>query len=155
MRDEKRKSKKIGLINKIIIIAILILIALALYLAFTSEECVNFECFQRNMVQCSKASYINEEPEATWLYDIKGKSNRECEIEVTLLLAKEGELGLDNLEGFSMSCFYPVGVSAYPDKDLSVCHGRLKEEFQTLIIEKLHGYVLSNLEEIRGELGRA
>jgi len=141
-------DKKITMIRGIIIIAIVALLFAALALTFRSEDCVNYECFQRNMVKCFPASYINEEPVAAWYYEVKGEKAGECQVEVTLLLAKQGELGLDELEGLSMTCSYPLGVSAYPDKDLSVCHGRLKEDLQGVIIEKLHKYVLENLGEI-------
>ena len=63
-------------------------------------------------------------------------------------LAKEGELGIDRLEGYEMSCFYDRGQGVYPEDDLSKCHGRLKEELQGIIINKLHTYVIENLGKI-------
>ena len=146
-------NKKIIVIRNIIILVIIVLFVAVLALIFRSENCVNYECFQRNMVKCERATYINEEPVAAWHYEVKGEKDGECQTEVTLLLAKQGELGLDELEGLSMTCSYPLGVSAYPDKDLSVCHGRLKEDLQGIIIEKLHKYVLENLGEISEKLG--
>ncbi|KKQ16334.1 MAG: hypothetical protein US28_C0002G0001, partial [Candidatus Daviesbacteria bacterium GW2011_GWA1_36_8] len=50
-------------------------------------------------------------------------------------------------------CLYERGVSAYPEKDLAKCHGRLKEELQTEIIKKLHSYVLTNVGDINRSLG--
>lgn len=138
----------------ILSLALAIAFAVLLYFTFRPEKCENFECFQQNMIECKPAFFINEETQAAWNYEIKGKKNGECEIEVTLLLAKEGELGIDRFEGNSMICFYPEGVSAYPDKDLALCHGRLKEDLQGIIIEKLHTYVLENLGEIKEGLGR-
>ncbi len=104
------------------------------------------------MARCSLASYVHEEPQASWGYQIQGRQLNECAIEVTLLQAKEGDLQLRDFEGHSMTCFYPVGVIAFPEKDMARCHGRLKEDLQGLIIEKLHQYILDNLGEIAAGL---
>ena len=130
------------------IIMIIIVFAIALYFTLRSENCVSYGCFQGFMIECSPANYVNEEPDATWFYEIKGENGDRCEVEVTMLLAKKGELGIDKLEGQSMTCSYPLGVSAYPEKNLNACHGLLKEGLQEIVIEKIHGYVLNNLEEI-------
>jgi hypothetical protein len=118
-----------------------------------SEKCVDFECFKRNILSCSKASFISEKDEASWGYQIVGKRQGVCKIDVTLLIAKSGPLGIDELEGRSMTCLYPIGVAEFPEKNLDLCHGRLKEELQRIIIEKLHEYVLDNLEKIEVGLG--
>ena len=47
---------------------------------------------------------------------------------------------------------YPKGIPIYPEKDLSKCHGRLKEELQAIIINKLHTYIIENIGEFRGNL---
>ena len=134
----------------IVIISIIILLAIAsLYLIFYQKpNCNTIECFQDHMKSCTPASYINEEPEASWGYKIQGSSNNDCNIKVTLLQAKEGELGLQDLEKFSMTCQYSKGIFAYPEKNLEVCSGKLKEELQGVIIEKLHVYIIENLGEL-------
>lgn len=142
------KGKK-GLILGIVLLALVIV---GLYYAFKPEKCADYECFRLNMVECSPAIYVDEEREASWNYEIMGKRGNQCEVSVTLLMAKEGELKLTQFQGNSMECFYPLGTAAFPDEDLSVCHGQLKEDLQQRIIEKLHEYVLENLAEIKGEL---
>ncbi len=132
---------------------VVLALALALFFTFQIEDCPNFECFQSHMAECSKATYINEEPEASWGYEIVGVSKDSCEIEVSLLNAKDGELGLREFEGNSMSCFYDLGIIAYPEKDLDSCTGELKEDLQEIIIEKLYKYVVLNLGEIKEEIG--
>jgi hypothetical protein len=132
--------------------AIIIVLVITLFLTFRSGECENVECFQDKMIKCSFVKYVNEEPEASWGYEIIGKRGNQCEIEVTLLSAKEGSLGLRSYEGNSMSCFYEVGTFAYPEKSLDACTGRLKENLQSIIIEKLYKYVVDNLGEIEEEL---
>ena len=148
-----KRNRKIILI----LVAIILLGVIALYLGFFSgERCGNIECFQNAMKICSKASLISEEPEASWLYQIKDLNTAgECEINVKLLQAKEGELGIDRLNGLEMVCTYPRSIFAYPEKDLSKCHGRLKEELQTIIINKLHAYIIENLGQINESLSSA
>ena len=142
-------NKRRGILGVLVILALTI----ALFFTFQLEDCPNFECFQSHMADCSKATYINEEPEASWGYEIIGTSKENCEIEVTLLNAKEGVLGLREFEGNSMGCFYKLGIIAYPEKDLDSCKGELKENLQTIIIEKLYRYVVANLGEIKEEIG--
>ncbi|MEK6824786.1 MAG: hypothetical protein AABY02_02920 [Nanoarchaeota archaeon] len=128
--------------------------ALALYFTFKPASCESLECFQDHMVVCKQASFVNENREASWRYTIQRLTDKGCAIEVTLLQAKEGELHLRAFEGDSMLCTYPRGVLAYPDKDMFLCHGLLKEDLQGLIIEKLHGYIIKNLDDIKDEFNR-
>lgn len=131
-------------------IALLILLALviliALYFIFLQKpKCNTLECFQEHMKKCSRASYINEEPEASWKYEIINPKNEQCYIKVTMLQAKQGELKIEVLNGLSMTCFYPIGTIAFPEKSLDNCSGKLKEELQSIIINKLHAYIIENL----------
>tara|TARA_Y100000310_G_scaffold326837_1_gene392290 strand:- start:14530 stop:14997 length:468 start_codon:yes stop_codon:yes gene_type:complete len=119
---------------------------------FNNSLCHDFECFEKNMERCSRAEYINEEPEASWYYKVNGFGGEGCEINVRLIQAKKGELGIDELEGLEMTCEYGKGIVAYPEKDLNKCHGRLKEEMQEIVIKKLHSYLLENLGPIEEEL---
>lgn len=139
--------------DKVLIVLILLIIGFVVYLQlFYVGECQNFECFKSKMESCDKVEYVNEAPEASWHYRIRGMEGDSCKIDVEVLLAKKGELGIDRLVGKDMKCFYPEGVATYPEKDLSVCHGELKEELQEIIINKLHTYVIENLGQIDKEL---
>jgi hypothetical protein len=136
---------------KLIIFVVLALgfIALAVRTSFfNSPRCQTFECFETYMQDCKSAQYLNDDNESTWRYHILGAQDGACVIEVTLLQSKTGELGIEQLTGYSMECGYPKGVVAYPEKDLGMCHGRLKEEMQGLIIKRLHTYIVDNLGEI-------
>ena len=104
------------------------------------------------MRKCSPVKYVNEGEDASWLYQIQGIDGDNCAIKVTLLNAKEGDLGLRNFEGNSMTCFYEKGVLAYPERNIGSCHGVLKEDLQNLVIERLYDYVVVNLKDIREEL---
>lgn len=134
-----------------ITLGILAIVAILFALYFTLYQPVNcdsYSCFQDNMARCSKAVYINEEPEASWRYEILGTENNECKIQVTMLQAKKGELELENLIGSSMECRYPKGIMTYPEKDLGACSGKLKEDLQGIVIKKLYTYILDNLGEL-------
>lgn len=152
--DKKRELKGeniegFGMFEKTIFVLLILLLAAVIYFMFYYVgKCESFECFKDSMEKCKKIKYVNEEPEASWSYFVKGKAGDLCETEVKLLLAKEGELGIDELVGYEMSCYYQLGTGTYPEKDLSVCHGRLKEELQQIIIDKLHAYIIENLGKI-------
>lgn len=135
----------------VLVLLIVVSFSFALYFTWKPETCESYSCFQDHMVECSRATYVNEEPEASWRYTVLRRTRESCVIDVILLQAKEGDLKLRESEGAHMECAYPSGVVAYPDKDLSVCHGILKENLQNIIIERLHSYLLENLGEIKDE----
>jgi hypothetical protein len=137
----------------VLIVLLVASVAGALYLMiFYSPTCQNYECFRADMIKCSKVAYINEGTEATWGYSIEGIQGKDCVINVKFLQAKKGDLGLTALEGSEMKCYYPLGTADYPEKDLGKCHGVLKEELQTIVINKLHSYILENLGKFTQEL---
>ncbi|MEK6819214.1 MAG: hypothetical protein AABY10_04770, partial [Nanoarchaeota archaeon] len=76
-------------------------------------------------------------------------------IDVTLIQPKTGDLGIDKLGGYSMTCVFQKGAAMYPEKDLDKCHGPLKEEMQSIVIKKLHTYVIENLNTIDRNLASA
>ncbi len=135
-------------------VLVLVVFIVALYLTFGQENCQSFQCFQRNMASCLSAKYINEESDASWMYEVQGLRNGMCEIKVTLLNVKEGSLELRDYEGNFMFCAYSKGFVAYPEKDLDSCHGELKENLQAVIINKLYEYVVENLGIINEGLRR-
>ena len=136
--------------RKTVFISVIVIFVLAIvgavYLSFFYlPKCQNYECFQGYMSRCSKATFVNDESEASWGYRIMGASNDNCAVQVTLLMAKKGELGIDQYVNDAMTCYYPMGIAAYPESDLGKCHGLLKEDLQGVIINKMHSYLLENL----------
>lgn len=146
----KGRFRKVKTVLLIVIASLVLIAGLGLlYINFVhTEKCETFECFQKNMDVCSRAEYVNEEPDASWRYTITGFGLTSCNVNVELLQAKKGELGIEELSGLSMDCEYQKGFSGYPEGDLGKCHGILKEALQEKIIEKLHKYVLENLGKI-------
>ena len=131
-----------------VVIALIFLIVALRVSFFYVPKCDTFECFQENMRACKQAVYLNEEPQATWKYEILGKEKDECLVKTSLIQPKQGELKLEKLAGLSMTCAFPLGITTYPEKYLDRCHGLLKEELQTIIIEKLHTYIIENIGDV-------
>lgn len=142
-------SEERKLVKRLITIFVIGIIVLgSWFIFFKSDKCGDDECFLNHMTECDRATYINEDEEASWGYKITGKIKDTCRVEVTLLNAKEGPLGIDEIEGYMMNCNYPLGVADFPENNLDFCTGLLKEEIQGIIIQDLHKYILGNLGEI-------
>lgn len=131
---------------------ILVIAVLALYYTFVPTACIDYSCFEAHMARCTPAVFVNEEQEATWRYSVLGTTQKTCETEVTLLNAKESDVNLRKYQGESMRCYYDIGATGFPEKNLAACHGPLKEAMQEIAIEKLYKYIVANLGEIRDEL---
>ena len=147
-------KKKVHGKKKAIIFFVLAVVFLSLAVGFTFfqvKECKNFECFKAEMEKCDKARYLNDGEDATWSYEVAGKKGEKCYIDVKLLQAKTGELGVEKLAGLDMKCEFNIGEVDYPEKNLDKCHGILKEEFEK--IKKMHTHIVDNLGEIGEALG--
>jgi hypothetical protein len=136
-----------------LIIGIIILLIAAIYFTFFFYySCNDLSCFQSHQKECVKTKFINDEEDATWKYIIQGKEGNKCEINAEVLVIKKGSPDKQKLEGKSMVCYLPLGSIASPESDLANCHGELKEDIQNLIIQKLHAYIIENVEKIDEEL---
>ncbi len=140
-------------VRLVIFIAIIVVLALAVYFTFfSSTKCGDYECFNSRLQKCSRASFQYEGQDATWYYQIKGKQDGKCEVYTELRQIKQGQIDIERLQGQSMNCFLPLGITDFPEKDITRCHGELKESLQDTIIQKLHAYIISNLGQISDEL---
>jgi len=140
-------------VHIILLIAIIVVAILAAYFTlFYVKNCKDASCFNTALVKCYKATYINDAEDATWLYSIQGRSKGECEIKVGLLQLKQGTNEMSGLENMEMLCYTQLGVITSPQGNLAKCHGLLKENLQSLIINKLHNYIVGNIGKISNEL---
>ncbi len=146
-------SKK-GAVNwKVLLVIAFIVLALALYFTLVyTYKCDDNACFQAHQEKCADTKFTSDTTDAIWFYEIRGKYNGECKIDVRLVQVKEGKLNLRDLEGLEMSCDVPLGSIIKPESNLQNCHGILKEELQAFIINKLHSYIIDNVGEIGEEL---
>jgi hypothetical protein len=140
-------------IRNLLILGIIGFLASALYFTFVFEnKCSNYECFQENMALCKRISFVSERDSATWEYTVLGSRAGRCDVKAKLLQPKKGSLTLQDLEGEEMICSYPLGYTTYPGTDLNFCTGKLKEEIQEILIDRLHAHVLENLGKLEKEL---
>ena len=136
----------------VFLMIILVLVGAMYFTFFFTYSCDKYECLDKNLEECKRAKLIYENQDTTWLYKIIGKQGSRCEVEVTLLQIKRGKLDIEKLQGDSMTCMMPLGVTQAPEKDISLCSGKLKEGLQEIIIQRLHNYILANLGQIEAEL---
>ncbi|MFA6022500.1 MAG: hypothetical protein WC781_00255 [Candidatus Pacearchaeota archaeon] len=146
--------KKEGGKGKLILgIIILIVLVLAVFFTFIyTPKCKDVSCWESKLKSCSKASYMNDAKDITWQYKILGKSGNKCQVYVKALEVKQGLTSAMILQGKDMKCLLPYGIIASPESNPNLCNGILKEEMQTLIIQKLHQYILQNIGTISQEL---
>jgi len=135
-----------------LIFALLIIGVITYFTFFYYQSCEDEECFHAALKSCEKVDYVDDTEMAVWGYRIFGKSGEKCRIKVTLLKVKEGTVEIEKAVDKAMICEIPIGSSISPQRDVSKCHGLLKESLQDLIIQKLHKYILENLGEISEEL---
>lgn len=148
-------KRGISSVKKVIIIGVIVLILVSGYFAFFYfKKCEDISCFFSHHEKCNRATYINDGKSMTLGYRILGKDKKLCEIEVEVLLVKEGTLDKVALEGHSMKCYVEPKTISYPESDLSKCHGRLKEEIQSIMIKRAHAEIVKNLGEISQEVGK-
>ncbi len=145
-----------GIGRIIFFVLILIILVVAVYFTFFFYyKCNDIACFRAHQEKCSKTKFVNNVENAEWQYQIKGKEDGQCEINVKINKINQGDVDKLGLEGKSMNCFLPIGSINSPESDISNCHGELKEEMQSLIIQKLHAYIIKNLGQISEELNKA
>ncbi len=134
------------------IIGIIIIGLIAVYFTFFfSYKCDNMSCYVAHQKKCARTVFIKDDIDITWKYHIKGKEGETCKIYVEVLAIKEGTIDKKRLENLGMNCYLPLGSSINPESNLDICHGELKEEFQAMMIQKMHSYILNNLGEIKEE----
>lgn len=154
--EKKRDRTRIYITLLIVLAVIVVIVAGILIFFFTySKSCSDRSCFESAMARCSRAGFIDENPETVWQYSITGKSGGLCNINVQLLQIKKGTSDLEKLNGLDMDCSLPIGYVANPQDDLTKCHGILKESLQEMMINKMHVYILENIGRISEELTKA
>lgn len=139
----------------IIIVAVgfVVLLAILIFFSFIYVKKVdNQGDFKQQLYNCDRTFYLSDQENAVWQYKILGEEDGVCKVEVSLISVKEGIADIKKLEGESMICGMPLGSTSGPESNLKFCHGILKEGIQEIIIEKMHTYVTSNLNDIASVL---
>jgi hypothetical protein len=147
-------DKKRGLKIFLIILAVLVLVLAIYFTFFFYSTCSDSNCYYSHLAKCSRTNFEREDSSAKWIYKITGSENNKCSVEVSVVQIKLGDIQNTILEGKSMTCLVEKNLLVFPDSDLLKCSGKLKEELQSLIIQKLHSYILENVGEIKQGLSK-
>ncbi|MAG02407.1 hypothetical protein CMI42_03650 [Candidatus Pacearchaeota archaeon] len=148
VRREFKQIKKKDLFFGMIILALGIAAFFFYQNYLVIEVCEDMGCFKESLVNCDAASFVRADVDAVWNYEILDEGEDVCDVEVTLLRLIDGKIEMDKLQGKSMICEIYKTNLIYPEDDLSVCSGVLKEEMQDVIIKRMHDYLILNIGEV-------
>lgn len=132
-------------------IVVLALVTGCYFLFFYKTACDNKECFLANMANCKKTSFSSANAQTITQYTILGTKDGKCKTNIEIIQVKKGALELGDLEGKEMNCFTNIGSGEMPEKDIENCHGELKEQIQSIIINRLYSQILQNVGKIGEE----
>jgi len=140
-------------IGKSFFIALIILIVAVVgfgiyFLYFSVDVCSDYQCFLDAVSGCDKVSFVKEDLNANWYYEIIGSRDSGCEVKVELVRINEGSVKNEVLVGKSMICEFSNN-GGFPEDDLFSCSGSLREGIQEKIINDMHVYLLENIGEIK------
>jgi len=144
--------------KKVLIVFIIFFIILAFfyYSGLFRKTCSTEDCFDDALKKCQPIDYIRNTNNNIYLYTIYRSTSDKCIFQVSLKSVAPGSDRdiKDLLEGKSMKCNVPKSILETTKIDeinnlLNYCHGGLKESIYELIIKKLYGLVIGNINEIR------
>ena len=150
-----KEVKDISNIYKLIFfIAVALGVFLIYFFVFYANSCSDWSCFQQALRNCDKTTLTRDDDQSVWHYKILGnaKSADACLIEVELRALKTGNIDLEQLQSKKMICTTLKSTTFFPEEDLPSCTGKLKEEIQEVMIQRMHNYLLQNLGQINDEL---
>lgn len=143
--------------KKKVIVVIVILIALASLILITSAKNCGTDntCFNKASSRCALSKVNTISNDNNYKYEIIGKKQNNCIIEVTLLSLSQsqGKDLQDALNGRSMTCAIPQEILKNQQvKNLDnlndYCTGQLKEAILQITVEKLYDLVVKNVDKI-------
>lgn len=143
--------------KKSIYIALIILILgvggyFAYSFFYTAKECGDYRCYTESLDNCRKVWFTRESDKYVWRYEILNSMDKfTCNVDVRLLKIKEGASRAEKLEGQNMVCQIKKTTTLLPEEDMLICTGPLRERLQEVIIDRMHNYLLENLEQVREE----
>ena len=151
--SNKNEFTKLYSKSSIIISIFIIIIGLGTWYYFvgfdTVVKCDNLDCYRENLLECKKSWVINEDNNYVYRYEIlKDNGNSYCDVDVILSRITNGVMDSQDLEGLNMVCKINKYDDSLPESDMLVCSGRLREELQEIIIERMHNQILQNLDQI-------
>jgi len=136
-----------------IILLVILGIVLGSILFLSPDTCYDNSCYNDAMIDCDRVIWLRMDADADWLYEIKGSEENYCNVEVELMKIKKGKMDLEELEGEKMICKVMKRELTNPEEIISQCSGKLKEDLQEIIIQRMHDYLLENLGEVKEGFG--
>lgn len=132
-----------------ILIALIIMLVIGIfggYLFFRTDVCQDLDCFNKHLLECSRATYLNK---GSWVYEysikgIKGIKEEKCIVDVKLVFVGL-ENKFDSIVDKSMRCSIPLRRIDLPESNMEYCSGPLKENMQYLVIQELYQYTTQNM----------
>jgi galactitol-specific phosphotransferase system IIB component len=139
--------------RSIVLSIFVIIIGLGMWYYFvgfgTVTKCDDMECYRENLLKCKKSWVINEDNNYVYRYEIlKDNGDSYCDVDVILSRVINGVMDSQDLEGLNMVCKINKYDDSLPESDMLVCSGKLREELQEIIIERMHNQILQNLDQI-------
>ena len=134
-----------------LLIGIVVFVYIVWFLFFSFKECDSWECFNKNLEDCSRSTFIGGD-RMIFEYTVRGTSGDSCVVNVELLQGELNNQDSIKLEGKEMRCSLPGGIIMIPESNIGNCHGELKEGLQDLVIKKLHTYLVKNLGQLNLDL---
>ncbi len=144
-------NKKKGIIIVVLLIAIISLIFIT-----SAKNCgTDDTCFNKASSRCALAKVTTFTNDNKYQYEIVGKKQDNCILDVTLLnLSTSQSQYLQNaLNGKSMRCAIPLEILKEKqikniDNLNDYCTGELKESILQITIEKLYDLIVKNLGDV-------
>ena len=145
---EGKLKKRVGI--SLIILVLALIIFSIYFLVFYSKPIANSQEFAQAMQTCNRVSWTRQDEPASWLYTIAGNAPGDaCNVKVVLRQIKQGSIENEKLQGKEMLCTVLKTDTQFPEKDISKCTGKLKEDLQDILIQRMHNYLLENVGEVQ------
>lgn len=111
-----------------------------------SYDCGNDEgCFFSYLEICGRAEFSSD-TDLSLSYVIAGLSLNGCVVDISLTEKFVGQAG--KIETSEMTCVVPLGTANFPEANMNLCKGGLKEEINEEIIARMNDYINQNLDSI-------
>lgn len=153
-KGKQRRAKEIPKSHFVPLTALLVMLIVFIffYTYATSPSfkkvCYDESCFVQSLQVCDKAIYTSSKSGNIWRYEILKQESGTCIIDVKNIVLASSDTKVKNVQGKSMICAIPLEVAGSYTKieqRIEFCSGPLKEELQSIIIDKLYDYVIQNL----------
>lgn len=148
--------------NKVIGLAIIVAAVIIVFLLTLPKNCKSNEgCFNTAASKCSKAKVTAYQGDSKYSYEILGRKQDSCIINVKLLELSQAQPAemKQALEGRDMNCAISLEkLKTQNLKDIEnineFCTGSLKEAYLQITIDKLYEIIVRNIGSVATEFSK-